>query len=850
MRTQTHAAAGFDLKKVIGELSFALPRQGPVKDFIHQQPLHEFQKEGFEKAVWDASRMYGSFAYPPVAYFQQAYREGRLLKRELDRVFELRATPAALRQEAIARLERSVDEPLVQPPRGWVHDGVRSTWRKSHGVDLAPLVEPVFYKLLGAYLDQGIASRRFPKCQNFFQGVGQLVLKSYVPIAPLSDKKVRPLFEMPPDRVILHCLNYLVEDPSLYPRYLHELILGHPGWYAMVYQIERDPDALMETRAISVEQALAVELAIELGWMYRKAGPKFSSVRRALGDNVTWLSGAAVNEDACLPLWHEAFEWTHYSDVLRALQVQAAQPKRVTSPISSQVFFCIDDRETSLRSYLEEVDLQVQTFGTAGFFGIDFYYQGVHDSKPVKQCPLPVTPRFVVRDSPEASAKIKKPRAAHAFHLNTRSNTLVRGWLTAQVIGFWSAVKLVLSLIKPTLSQPSLSSLERIDASHPMHLYREGDEKTPEGLWVGYSIAEMADRVESVLRSTGLTRGFAEILVFFAHGSSSTNNPHFAAYDCGACSGRAGAPNSRSFAVMGNDPKVRKLLADRGIEIPTATRFIGAIHDTTRDEVQYFDTADLTESQQRTLGRLQQKMEKALALNAKERCRRFELVPLSITPVKARAEVRRRSAALFEPRPEMNHATNSVTIAGRRSLTQGLFLDRRAFLQSYDPTTDPQGKTLQGLLGALVPVCGGINLEYYFSRLDNEVFGAGTKLPHNILSLLGVANGVEGDIRTGLPSQMVEIQDPIRLLLVVEQEPEVALEALKREPALYEWISGYWMRYAAISPSTQSVCVYQNGKMVPVDLASLPEPPRAADASAVLAKSGRDHIPVHRLGGH
>ena len=61
----------------------------------------------------------------------------------------------------------------------------------------------------------------------------------------------------------------------------------------------------------------------------------------------------------------------------------------------------------------------------------------------------------------------------------------------------------------------------------------------------------------------------------------------------------------------------------------------------------------------------------------------------------------------------------------------GLFLDRRAFLNSYDPTQDDENSTsLTRLLQAAVPVCGGINLEYYFSYVDNPGFGCGTQLPH------------------------------------------------------------------------------------------------------------------------
>jgi len=65
-------------------------------------------------------------------------------------------------------------------------------------------------------------------------------------------------------------------------------------------------------------------------------------------------------------------------------------------------------------------------------------------------------------------------------------------------------------------------------------------------------------------------------------------------------------------------------------------------------------------------------------------------------------------------------------------------------LNSYDPTFDPSGSILAGILSAVVPVAGGINLTYFFSKLDNDVYGSGTKLPHNVVGLVGVSNGVEG----------------------------------------------------------------------------------------------------------
>jgi len=166
--------------------------------------------------------------------------------------------------------------------------------------------------------------------------------------------------------------------------------------------------------------------------------------------------------------------------------------------------------------------------------------------------------------------------------------------------------------------------------------------------------------------------------------------------------------------------------------------------------------------------------------------------------------VKKRAFSLFEPRPEYNHATNALCIVSRKSTIKGLFFDRREFLNSYDYRKDPEGTALAKILGAAAPVCGGINLEYYFSRMDPDKLGAGTKLPHNVMGLIGVANGADGDLRTGLPYQMVEIHDPIRLLMIVEQDPQVVLNVIQSNPATYEWIKNYWVHFVVIDPRTKA----------------------------------------------
>src|SRR5262249_40004733 len=141
-------------------------------------------------------------------------------------------------------------------------------------------------------------------------------------------------------------------------------------------------------------------------------------------------------------------------------------------------------------------------------------------------------------------------------------------------------------------------------------------------------------------------------------------------------------------------------------------------------------------------------------------------------PLAALAHVEGRAADLAQPRPEYGHATNAFCIIGRRNRTRGLFLDRRAFLVSYDPARDPNSSILSRIMAAVVPVVAGISLESYFSYIDPTGYGCGTTLPHNVTSLLGVMDGAQSDLRTGLPWQMVEIHEPARLAIIVEGMPD------------------------------------------------------------------------------
>jgi uncharacterized protein YbcC (UPF0753/DUF2309 family) len=235
------------------------------------------------------------------------------------------------------------------------------------------------------------------------------------------------------------------------------------------------------------------------------------------------------------------------------------------------------------------------------------------------------------------------------------------------------------------------------------------------------------------------------------------------------------------------------------------------MHDTAADRIGYYDEQVLEagEHQQHLVNK--QHFETALDLNAKERSRRFASIDTRQQLRQVRRAIHNRSVSLFEPRPELGHGTNTLAIIGRRQATRNLFLDRRAFLNSYDPTTDPDGTILCGVMRPIGLVCGGINLEYYFSRVDNIKMGAGTKLPHNVMGLFGVANSSDGDLRPGLPWQMIEVHDPVRLLVIVEHRPEIVLKAIQSTPEVFEWYKNEWVHIVALHPQEKQFYYFRNG---------------------------------------
>jgi uncharacterized protein len=786
----------------------------------------------------------------------------------------------------------------------------RDVLLEATGIDADALVHEVLIPFCAAFLDQGLAHWRLPRREEgFYRSFAALFQQGRrlqarwmhgldAELARLESAGVTPLDSIRESLAVLG----IAEDE--WDDFIAASFLALRGWAGMVAQIEARADRVVRpVPAGSVLEFLAIRLLLDRWAVAYTAKNEFnytgplSNLRKEANRRIGKRNPPSVEQRAFLvfqlaqllgwtpkdlhdrskmewaqlmreietftrlercQIFHEAYERRFNTRTLDAIALHSHKPAPTPKKPRFQVTFCIDDREESIRRHLEELAPDVETFSLAGFYFIPMYFRGVEDAHFVPLCPVVIRPQHWVAENVVESCEKDHQRrvrarralglASHQFHIGTRSFAL--GALLSAAVGILASAPLVARTFFPRLTarlKAVFGSFVQAPPSTELHLERREPEPGPENGRLGFTLDELTNIAERALRDIGLTSNFSRLILTLGHGSSSVNNPHESAYHCGACGGARGGPNGRAIAKILNDPRIRERLFQLGIHIPDDTVFVGGLHNTSNDFVTLYDTDRLPDSHREEFAAIQEILQTACDRNAHERSRRFVSAPLTLTFESAHQHVEGRAEDLAQVRPELGHATNAISIVGKRDWTRGLFLDRRAFLTSYDPDQDDADHTiLTRILLAIFPVCAGISLEYYFSQVDNVVLGCGTKLPHNVTALLGVMDGAASDLRTGLPLQMIEIHEPVRLLNVIETTPEAMLQILAKNAGIARLCDNGWVHLTVLHPKTRQVSVYKDGKFVPYT----PEAttlPRAA-SSVDWYRGWRDHLEFAAIG--
>lgn len=574
--------------------------------------------------------------------------------------------------------------------------------------------------------------------------------------------------------------------------YLEALLLKLPGWASCCAFLRLQADLRNEHDA-HLEHYLAICLAWEclLDDGKRGADSRHGVWQREWAQAVTYYARAEQARVADW-VWLRALE-IDYSTHLRSRLKSVATPR--AAQVELQAVFCIDVRSEVMRRALEACDDRIQTIGYAGFFGLPMAFQPLGGDLKNSRLPGQLAPSVLATqtlgDQQQDSVVAGLRRKSLARHARTSRLLSWPGsaFGTVEAVGVLSGLSLLGHL---TGFSPTASALE--NEGLPSDLASKLRYRL-----TGLELEARIQLAAGALRGMGLTEQFAATVLIVGHTGQSTNNPHAASLNCGACSGHSGEPNARTLAYLLNEPEVRTGLTTQAIHIPDATIFIPALHNTSTDEISLFDVPDTFPDKH---NRQQQLMTWLDAASAATRQERAPLLDLSVSDKKPRAllpALRKRASDWAQTRVEWGLANNAALIIGPRDRTRGIDLEGRVFLHDYDWHKDADGGTLAMLMTAPMIVAQWINFQYFASTVDPHNYGSGNKLLHNIIGgHIGVFEGNGGDLRLGLPLQSVHngerwMHDPIRMHVVIDAPAAMINSVLTAHPHVRQLVENRWL---------------------------------------------------------
>jgi uncharacterized protein YbcC (UPF0753/DUF2309 family) len=579
--------------------------------------------------------------------------------------------------------------------------------------------------------------------------------------------------------------------------YFHALLLDVNGWASWVAYL-RWQAGLVGGSDDAMPQLLAVRLAWELVlWRYEHGrNPEGSELlERQWKQQFERLPEMlARHRQLQRPawIWQRAAELS-YQNALHARLLDASPVATASGRPSLQVALCIDVRSEVYRRALEAQDDGIQTIGFAGFFGLPIAYAPTAASYARPQLPGLLPPALTVSEATDVDSD-----AARATSLNRSAR--------------WSAIS--------RAAPAAFGYVESVGIGYAFKLLREsifgGDPEHPVNAGVctheRFSIrnadseldaAAQAGLVAGILGAMTLTDNFAPVVILAGHGSSTRNNPHAAGLDCGACGGQTGELNVRVLAQVLNDSDVRALLAsEHGITIPADTHFVAGLHDTTTDDLHCLTPLPAE------AGSVAAWLEAAGATARRERA-----PDLQVDAGRADAAIRARSRDWSQVRPEWGLAGNAAFIVAPRSRVRSVNLQGRSFLHDYDWQADSRNgyPVLELIMTAPMLVTHWINMQYNLSVIDNERYGSGNKVLHNVVGgNLGVFEGNGGDLRIGLPLQSLHdgerwMHETLRLSVYIDAPAEAIAAIAARHEVVRQLIDNDWLYLFRIDDEERQV---------------------------------------------
>lgn len=791
----------------------------PLRYFVAVNPYLGLLDHSFETAAELLARRAGARMTAPRSFYAQAITSGRVIDVDLAAALAegipFPGAPASVEALKAFALSDAPEPALTSLPT------VADVAREMTGVNWADIVTESISTWAGAYFDLGQSYWRSPWADlPAYAAWRAEAAHDQTPQIRGAHGLRQALRELPESAMetIVAAVTMLNVPADGIEAYLHRLLLTIHGWAGYARYLRWNAELYG-----GEDQTLTDLLAIRLVWevaLWRSFARK--GLTEAWQQQKGKLSNDQIGEAARQALGGDlllqrAFEYAYRRQLFARLDTRTPAPVATRKRV--QAAFCIDVRSEIFRRALETVTGEVETIGFAGFFGFPIEYVPLAETRGGAQCPVLLTPQFVIAESVngKATAEVEAAIARRAMNQRVAKAWRMFKFGPVSCFGFVGPVglayvrKLLLDTLGITRPAPHPATFG-LDAATRAQVKPSLEPRTINGRRFGMSLDQQIAAAEGALKAMSLTGDFARLVLLAGHGSTTVNNPHATGLDCGACGGHTGEANVRVAVQILNNPAVRVVLRERGIRIPDDTVFLAGLHDTTTDDVAILDKADVPTSHADDLRRLEADLAAAGRLARAERA--------ALLKIDAGADidqaVRQRSKDWSQVRPEWGLAGCAAFIAAPRERTAGVKLDGRTFLHNYDWRQDDGFGVLELIMIAPMIVASWINLQYYGSTVDNRVFGSGNKTLHNVVGTLGVLEGNSGDLRIGLPWQSVHdgetyVHEPMRLHVMIEAPIDAMTAIIARHEQVRQLLDNGWLRLFAIGEDGKVTRQYVGG---------------------------------------
>jgi hypothetical protein len=783
----------------------------PLDRFIAVNPFWPLIGKPISEVAGELAALSGGRLLMPREWYAQEWRAGRFGSEHLrDAIAESGAD--VTEDDVVALFWSGEPTPAKRP---MVVDTLEALRRREHEMTWREFVMERISRFCASYFDDGQAQIRGIRDEGFYASWRAQARTDQAPHLFMGLGGYRATVARLPltaDKMIVQACSDLGVPATECERYLSALLLDVNGWASWCAYLQWTAKIDGTT-----DEHLGELLAIRLGWEWILFCSSDESIRAEWRLAMTSWSGidraarAARSHDWIL---QRAVEIASLSK-LRPKLPQGFGATRPATP-KLQAAFCLDVRSEIFRRALEAQNESIQTIGLAGFFGIPIDYVPLAADDPHPHLPGLLAPKYRVVDTgvPGGLEARRRARLDAAYAWKAFKSSSLSSFAFVDAVGLLFAGNLLRDAFRDELygadhykEHPGLKQSE--DETRKPRLTSRVD-------GTALTADERADIAAALLRSMGLTRNFARLVLLVGHGSETKNNPHAAGLNCGACGGQPGDVNARAAAALLNDPAVRGGLATRGIAIPATTMFVGALHNTTTDEVTLFVDEPDAASHQLDLAAARMVLAAAGDVTRRERAPRLGLEHLS--DAQLRTAVVKRARNWAEVRPEWGLAGNAVFIIAPRERSRHIDLEGRAFLQDYRFDEDKDLTILEAVMTGPLVVAHWINFGYYASTVDNVRYGCGNKVLHNIVGgHLGVFEGNGGDLRIGLSLQSLHdgerwVHVPLRLAAFIEAPRPVIDRVLEKHANVRALVDNEWIYLFQLDTTERGVFARTKGQ--------------------------------------